>query len=184
MITQEYWLDLAIIAVIALSMITGFFRGFIKEVIALCIWIIAIFLAYNYSSNLHPWLSSYIHDKTAVTATAFVIVLLGTLIVGGIVNALIGALLRHSGLSGTDRLLGLGFGMARGIFIIALLMAVVKMIGIPTDEYTKNSKLYSKFDPLVNYICSKLPSLIEKAKTSEAVRQSLVDFQLKQEEQS
>ena len=41
---QLQWVDLAIIAVIGLSVLTGLFRGFVKELVALCVWILAIWL--------------------------------------------------------------------------------------------------------------------------------------------
>ena len=82
-----HWVDYIIIGVITLSVITGLFRGFIKELVALCIWILAIWLSFKYSSVLEEWLQSYIQDKTVRTAVAFIAVLLGTIIVGGIFNA-------------------------------------------------------------------------------------------------
>ncbi len=156
------WLDFVIIAVIGLSVITGLFRGFVKELIALCVWILAIWLSLTYSSRLDPWLQPYIHDKTARTALAFVGILLATLIVGGLFNAMLSFILKRSGLSGTDRLLGMGFGFVRGVFIVALLMVVVKMTAIPYQAYTSASRLYSKFDPLVNWIYGYLPDLMKQ----------------------
>ena len=159
-----YWIDYVIIAVIGLSVITGLFRGFVKELIALCVWILAIWLAFTYSPLLDPWLQSYVHDKTARTVVAFVAILLGTIIVGGMFNALLSFILHRSGLSGTDRVLGLGFGFARGVFIVALLMLVVKMTSLPQEEYTRQSYLYAKFDPLVDWLYARTPELIKKAK--------------------
>src|SRR5687767_9065738 len=107
---QWYWIDIAILAVLGMSIITGLVRGFIKELIALCIWVLAIYLAYNYSGQLEPFLQNYIQDKTARSVVGFVLILLFILIVGGISNALLGMVLKRSGLSSTDRLLGMVFG--------------------------------------------------------------------------
>mgnify|MGYP006371064045 FL=1 len=43
-----HWVDYVIIAIIGLSVITGLFRGFVKELIALTVWVLAIWLALNY----------------------------------------------------------------------------------------------------------------------------------------
>ena len=86
---QLQWIDIAIIAVIGLSVITGLFRGFVKELVALCVWILAIWLAFNYSQNLDPWLKSYVQEQSARTAIAFVIILFATLLVGGVINAIL-----------------------------------------------------------------------------------------------
>jgi membrane protein required for colicin V production len=57
---QLQWVDIAIISVIGLSVLTGLFRGFVKELVALCVWVLAIWLGINYSQSLDPWLQSYI----------------------------------------------------------------------------------------------------------------------------
>ena len=158
-----HWVDYIIIGVITLSVITGLFRGFIKELVALCIWILAIWLSFKYSSVLEEWLQSYIQDKTVRTAVAFIAVLLGTIIVGGIFNALLSFILKRSGLSGTDRVLGMGFGFVRGIFIVALIMTVIKMTSVPNQAYIDQSLLYAKFDPAVNWLYGYMPGLMKQA---------------------
>jgi membrane protein required for colicin V production len=160
-----YWVDLAIVAIIGLSVFTGLIRGFVKELIALCVWILAFWVAFNYSQSLDPWLQKYIQDATVRKVTAFILILIGTLIAGGIVNATLGFILKRSGLSGTDRILGMGFGFIRGVFIVALIMVVIKMTSLPYEEYSKESKLYAKFDPLVSWLSASMPDFIQKVKT-------------------
>lgn len=160
-----YWVDLAIIAIIGLSVLTGLIRGFVKELIALAVWILAFWLAFHYSQDLDPWLQKYIQDKTARTVTAFILILISTLIAGGIVNAMLSFILKRSGLSGTDRILGMGFGFIRGVFIVALIMVVIQMTSLPHEEYSKESKLYAQFDPLVNWLSASMPDFINKVKT-------------------
>lgn len=171
-----YWVDLAIIGIIVLSVITGLIRGFVKELVALCVWVIAIWVACHYSQNLDPWLQKYIQDKTIRTIAAFVLILIAMLIAGGIVNALLSFILKRSGLSGTDRLLGMGFGFIRGVFIVALIMAVMKLTSLPYKDYVGESQLYAKFDPVVDWICGFMPKLIDQAKSIDT-QKNLVDFQ-------
>lgn len=158
------WIDLAIIGVILLSVLTGLFRGFVKELVALCVWIAAIWLAFNYSPKLDPWLQSYIQEQSVRTAVAFIIILFGALLVGGIINALLSFILKKSGLSGTDKTLGMLFGFMRGVFIVALLMVAVKMTSLPYQQYAQQSTLYARFDPLVDLIYQHLPDFIKKMK--------------------
>lgn len=159
---QWYWVDLAIIAIIALSVITGLIRGFVKELIALCVWVLAIWLAFHYTEAIDPWLQAYIQDKAARKIAGFVLILLATLIAGAIINAVFSFILKRSGLSGTDRILGMGFGFVRGVFIVSLIMLVIQMTSVPHEEYAKNSRLYARFDPLVNWIYGQLPEFIKK----------------------
>lgn len=156
-------IDFVIITVIGLSVITGLLRGFVKELIALCVWILAIWLAFTYSTEVSSWLQPYIKDKTARIAVAFIGVLLTTIVAGGLCNAVLSFILHRSGLSGTDRLLGMGFGFVRGVFIVALLMLVVKIAAIPHQAYTAQSRLYAKFDPLVDWLSGFMPGFIKQA---------------------
>lgn len=158
------WVDLVIVAIIGLSVITGLVRGFVKELIALAVWILAFWLAFHYAQDFDPWLKKYIQDKTARTVTAFILILVATLIAGGLVNVLLSFLLKFSGLSGTDRILGMGFGFIRGVFIVALLMVIVEMTSLPHQEYAKESKLYASFDPLVAWLSASMPDFLKKVK--------------------
>ncbi|AMV14072.1 CvpA family protein [Legionella pneumophila serogroup 1] len=162
---QLQWVDIAIVAIIALSVLTGLFRGFVKELVALCVWILAIWLGFNYSQSLDPWLSSYIEEQSVRTAIGFIIILFATLFVGGVVNAILSFILKRAGLSGTDRTLGMGFGFLRGVFIVALIMVAVKMTSLPHQEYSQKSKLYARFDPVVALLYSHLPEFIKQVKT-------------------
>lgn len=161
---QLQWVDIGIITIVGLSVLTGLFRGFVKELVALCVWVLAIWLGFNYSQSLDPWLQNYIQEQSARTAVAFIIILFGTLFVGGVINAVLSFILKRAGLSGTDRTLGMGFGFLRGVFIVALIMVAVKMTSLPYQEYSKESKLYAQFDPVVLLLYSHLPEFIKQVK--------------------
>lgn len=162
---QLYWVDIAIITVIGLSVLTGLFRGFVKELVALCAWVLAIWFGFKYSQSLDPWLISYIQEQSVRSAAGFIIILFATLFAGGVVNAILSFILKRAGLSGTDRTLGMGFGFIRGVFIVALLMVAVKMTSLPYQQYAQESKLYTRFDPVVAVIYGHLPEVIKQVKT-------------------
>jgi membrane protein required for colicin V production len=90
--------------------------------------------------------------------------LFGTLFVGGVVNALLSFILKRSGLSGTDRTLGMGFGFIRGVFIVALLIVAIRMTSLPYQHYAQESTLCARFDPVVALIYSHLPEFIKQVK--------------------
>lgn len=162
---QWYWVDLVIVAIILLSVLTGLFRGFIKEVVALFIWVIAFWVAFHYANLLDPWFQNYVHDKTARTIVTFLVMLFATVIAGALVNGLLGFIVKRSGLSGTDRFLGMVFGLMRGIFIVALCMAVVKMTSLPDEQFRRESTLYAHFDPMVTWLDGLMPDMLNKLKS-------------------
>ena len=161
---QGHWIDFTIIIIIALSVLTGLFRGFVKELVALSVWALAIWLAYHYSPTAAKWLEAYIQDNSMRTVVAFLAILFTTLIIGGVLNAILGYILKRTGLSGTDRSLGVIFGFVRGVCLVAILMVGVKMTSLPYTTYAKESVLYAKFDPLVGKFQAYMPAFIQQVK--------------------
>jgi membrane protein required for colicin V production len=156
------WVDIAILVIIGLSMMTGLVRGFVKELIALGIWVLGFWLAYHYTASAEVFLQHYIKDLSARKITGFAIILVGTLVAGGIVNATLSFILKRSGLSGTDRLLGMGFGFFRGVFVVSLIIVVLEMTSIPHDNYFRASSLYPRFSPLTIWLNAHLPNVMQK----------------------
>lgn len=152
--------DIAILLLIGISVLTGLIRGFFKEIIALGIWILGFWLAYQYSAATEGFLQPYIHDMTIRKVSTFLMIVFCTVISGGILNALLSFILKRTGLSGTDRLLGACFGFVRGIFVVSLLMTVMQMTSLSQDKIFKSSLLYARFDPLVSWFQARLPRVI------------------------
>jgi len=116
------FVDIAILAVIALSSLFGIARGLVKEVLSLLVWIAAIVIAYQYSDSLSPMLGSVTSNATAQYALAFAIIVIAVLIGGSIVNAFMSRLVNFAGLQASDRILGAAFGMVRGVVICAIVV--------------------------------------------------------------
>ena len=157
------WIDYIIIISIALSIITGFFRGFAKELMAIIIWCISLWLAINYWNKLADYLQPYLHDQTARMVVSFIAIILIVFILGGFVNLLLNLILNRSGLTNTDRVLGMGFGLLRGVFIVSLVILVLNMTGMKNslDTYFSDSYLYKKFDPIVAWMNQFTPRLMQ-----------------------
>lgn len=120
------WADLCILAVVAVSVVLSLFRGLVRELVSLGAWVLAFWVAFVFHPALAQRFAGFIAGEWLRNAAAFLTLLVGTLIVGGIVGMVIGKVMAGGGLSGPDRLLGGAFGLARGLAIVAL---VALMLG-------------------------------------------------------
>lgn len=159
-----HWIDLTILGIVTLSILTGLIRGFVKELIAFCAWVAAIWVALHHTQWASTWLKPYIADTTIRNIASVIVVLLATLILGGIVNMVVSFFIKRSGLTSMDRVLGMGFGFARGVFIVSLLLVVVRMTSLPQEQYMASSRLYSAFNPVVDWLAARMPTVIEQIK--------------------
>ncbi len=140
------WADWAIIAVLVISALISVVRGFVKEAVSLLIWLAAAVIASIFHDQLAVWMVDLISTPSLRILTAWVTLFVAVLIVGGILNYLLGKLIEATGLSGTDRLLGLFFGLARGLIIIMVILIVLPdILPVKQDIWWHESKLIPFF---------------------------------------
>jgi membrane protein required for colicin V production len=113
-------LDIVILIVIGVSGLFGLSRGFVREVLSVIAWVAAIVVARLYSPHLAPLFDGITDNETGRYVLAFAVLCLGVLILGAIINKFMVRLINVVGLQMTDRLLGVVFGVARGVIIVAV----------------------------------------------------------------
>ena len=103
------WIDLVIIGIIVLSALISLIRGFVKESISLVTWVVAGLLALRYYGPMADLLEPFINSVTLRQWVGGGILFVATLVVGAIVNFIVSQLVSKTGLSGTDKTLGVSF---------------------------------------------------------------------------
>ena len=152
--------DYIILAIVALSILVGAIRGFVKEAFSLLVWAAAFLVAFQYSGALALQLENHIELPSARTSLAFAGLFLSVLLVGGLATYLVGKMVEKTGLSGTDRLLGGVFGGIRGLVLIIVLMLVAGLTPVPQDPWWQTSRSIQSLMPLAEWSAQYLPDYI------------------------
>ncbi|MBS98545.1 MAG: colicin V production CvpA [Oceanospirillaceae bacterium] len=139
------WADWVIIAIIAISSLLSLKRGFVKEAVSLASWVAAFIVARLFSASLAVILEPYIETVSLRLLAAFAILFVITLIVGALVGMLFSALVSATGLSATDRVLGMGFGAVRGGLVVVVIVALLGMTPAVQDHWWLDSSLIPHF---------------------------------------
>nr|VFJ55854.1 MAG: membrane protein required for colicin V production [Candidatus Kentron sp. DK]VFJ65839.1 MAG: membrane protein required for colicin V production [Candidatus Kentron sp. DK] len=154
------WADYIILALIGISALLSIRRGFLGEALSLFGWILAFWLGLTFMHVLAaelPW-PSVISAPSLRLVISFVGLVVVTLLLTALVNHLVGKLVMKTGLTGTDRMLGVIFGTARGIVIVAICVLLAESFTpLPQDPWWQESQLLGRFQELSLEIRKLLP---------------------------
>jgi len=156
------WVDYTILAVIGISVVISILRGFTKEALSLAGWVIAAWVALSFADNLQALLEPHITVPSLRLIIAFAILFITTLLLAGLVNYLAVQVIKKTGLSGTDRMIGILFGVARGSLVVAVLVLIGGMTPMPQDPWWRESQLLHYFQDMAIWLRQFLPADIAK----------------------
>ncbi len=125
--------DVAVIAVLAVSGVLAFARGFVHEVLSIVGWIGAIFATMYATPILKPFMMQVIEDEFFAALALGAIIFIATLVLLSMLTKAISRKVKDSALGALDRALGLLFGFLRGAIIICLAYIALEWV-IPADE--------------------------------------------------
>lgn len=151
------WFDACLIGVMGISGLVGLMRGLIREVFSLAVWGLGIWVGLRYSEAASIHLQDMISLPSVRTGVAFAILFLLTLMLAGLVGALLARMIASVGLSGIDRLAGLSFGIARGALMIAVLVFLGRETPFPRDPWWRESRLIPTFQSLAIWLAHQVP---------------------------
>ena len=148
--------DWVVVCVVALSTLFAFFRGVIRELIALIAWVVGIAAALVYAPALAAALPNVGAHPAFRYAIAFALVVLAALVMGALVAWPLSKAVRAVGLGFVDRFLGSIFGFVRGVMLMLAVVFVAGFTALPRTAWWQESALVP---PLVAGIYALRPHL-------------------------
>ena len=133
MISDITWIDMIITVIFLFSTIVAFFKGFVRSIISLITWIAAIGLALTQAEQVAMLLPESMdtlslplgdrdYGSNVRVGVAFILIFIGVLLLGGLVNFVFGQIMQAQNLKGMDRALGMLFGLIRASAIVVILI--------------------------------------------------------------
>ncbi len=134
--------DYVILLVCVASAAVGLWRGFTAEALSLLTLLIAIWLAWTFAARVEPLLGNWAGAPPEVrTWAARVVIFIIAAIAGGLISWVARKLIRHTGLSGLDRLFGGAFGVLRAVVLVGLAVIVLEFLGLGQEPWWQQSRL-------------------------------------------
>ena len=123
--------DMAVLFVIGVSMLLALVRGLVKESLSIVVWILAALIAYVAFPELRSLVGDYIPNVWIADAATLVVVFVAPLVCLKIVAMVIADTVPSGVFGSIDRLLGAGYGFARGAFLVSLSYLGLNLINEP-----------------------------------------------------
>ncbi len=156
------WVDIALLLLLAASVLLGLWRGLVFELLSIAGWIVAYFAC----PFLAPWIAAWLPTErigpSLLHIASLVLAFILIVIVWGLAAKLLRALIHASPLSVFDRLLGGGFGVLRGLLVCLLVVVVVSMTPAVTSPTWQASVMAPRLQQLLQQMRPVLPEDLVK----------------------
>lgn len=158
-------IDGIVAAVIILSAILAYARGFVRESLSIIGWIGAAIIAFIFAPTVRPMiaqvpgLDKFLSDSCELaTIAGFAVVFAVALVVFSIIVPLFSSVVQRSALGGVDQGMGFLFGVARGILLIVVAFIVYERV-MPTQPIAMvdNSRSAQIFKRISGQVGDQIP---------------------------
>ncbi len=154
-------LDLAVLAVVGLSAVFAFARGFVREALSIVAWVGAALITLYGFSPIYAVTARFVTAPLLAELVTGAGLFLVSLIVLTIMTASIARVVHSSALSPIDRTLGLVFGLARGAILVSLAYLLLDVSLPQSDRPTWISQ--SKSEPFLAQGASMLRGMLPES---------------------
>jgi len=154
--------DLVVAGIVLVSAAVGAWRGLVGEALAMISWVLAIVVAWMFGAQLGESLFASLKEPALRTLAGYGSLIVIVLAAVALVKLLLRQALKALGLSITDRVLGVVFGLARGLAIVLVLIAAAGLTSAPKQVWWKTASLSAPLETVVLALRPMLPPDIGK----------------------
>jgi membrane protein required for colicin V production len=164
-------LDLVLIAIVGGSVVFGFLAGFARAGIGLLAAITGVVFGFWFYGIPAAWIHKFLSSVAFSNLVGFLVVFFGCTLLGGLIGNLLARLLKWTGLSWLDRIMGAGFGLVRGgLAAVAFVSVLMAFTPRPVPAWMTGSALLPYAIDMSNVIASLAPRAL-KDPVRESIRE-------------
>ena len=156
------WADIAVASIVIISVVLGLARGFLREVMAFLVWVLAFVIAFVFTESVAGYLETWIASGAVRVLVSFGGLFMVVMLLGGFLNYIVGKAIEKSGISGTDRMLGMLFGALRGAAVVLVLVLLVGFTTISEKDWWQESRLIPWFESGAEWVKKYFPEDVLK----------------------
>lgn len=133
--------DYVVIGIVAISLLLGLWRGVVSELIALVAWVTGVMAALESGADVGNAVFTGLSDPALRVLAGCLLVFVGVLVAMSLIRLAVRGMVKALGMTLSDRLLGMFFGLARGVLLVMLLVAAGGMTSAPQQPWWKEATL-------------------------------------------
>jgi membrane protein required for colicin V production len=133
--------DVLILVVLLGSTVIGALRGFVREAVSVVFWVLAVWGAWQFGPVVEPHLGGLLADPSIAPWVGRLVILVLILLIGWVAGMLLSYFTRSIGLGPLDRVIGVLFGIVRGMVLVGLMIIGGELLHMNQEEWWNRSKL-------------------------------------------
>ena len=168
--------DIVISVTVAISVVVGFMRGFVKETISIFSLLIAIWASMHFGYEAGILSASWISAAELQLLFGRILIFIAILAIGSLLGWGMSKIIRLSVLSGMDRILGAIFGFCRSAVLIAIFIIGGQLASFDNDDWWLKSRLLPYGSYLATWIRVIAPKGIDLLQQDEVPQELPIDI--------
>ena len=154
--------DWIVIGVICISAGHGLMRGLAREATSFVGWVGAFFFANILALSVSETMTDLIDDGPIRYLVAWSLVFISVVFFFGSIGRWVSNQIRPPGLNFGNRLLGAGFGVARGVIIAAILVLMLKGLLPKSEDYViDESELVEYIEVVAEWLADNFEGIVK-----------------------